>query len=101
MTVVIGPSAGATKNIADILPEAGGNRIAGLGIPGRRYAWQASADLSSWTPLGEPAVCPATGVMSYFDAAPLPPTRFYRLVEFAGQKTGSQTGSPGILGSVR
>ena len=81
VTVMMSTPGGPTKNVADILPENGGNRIAGFGIPGRTYGWQISGDLLSWIPLGEPSLCPASGLMSTFDFGPLPPTRFYRLVE--------------------
>ena len=40
-----------------------------------------TSDLTSWTQSGNPALCPAAGVMSFLDEGPLPPTRFYRVVE--------------------
>ncbi len=81
VTVVISQPDGPSLNIAGIVPEAGGNRLAGMGIPGRTYQWQYSSDLDVWVPLGAPAVCPANGVLSLLDPGPLPPQRFYRLIE--------------------
>lgn len=82
VTVVISTAGGLTFNIVGIVAEAGGNRVGGMGIPGRTYQWQYSSDLTNWSPLGGPVVCPANGVLSVLDPGPkLPPSRFYRLVE--------------------
>ena len=82
VTVVVATQGGPSFNIIGIVPEGGGVRVAGAGIPGRSYTWEFSPDLQVWTPLGPPAVCPANGIMSVLDPGPeLPPVRFYRLVE--------------------
>jgi len=81
VTVAMSAPAGEALHIAGIVPEGAGNRVVGMGIPGRTYGWQFSSDLQVWTPLGPPVVCPANGVLSVVDPGPLPPTRFYRLLE--------------------
>jgi hypothetical protein len=83
-TVSIGIANGIrqTMNVVGITPVAGGgNSLTGMGIPGRFYRWETSPNLSNWSPLGSPSLCPASGVMTIFDPPPLPESRFYRLVE--------------------
>lgn len=79
--VVADNGIGTTANIASMTSEGAGKRLVGFGIPGRAYQWQTSSDLTVWTALGAPTLCPAAGVMSVLDPGPLPPTRFYRLVQ--------------------
>jgi len=82
-TVSITASAetGATVNIFKLVDEADDKRVLTLGIPGRGYRLQFSGDLTAWTNSGSPIVCPASGTMSFLDEGPLPPTRFYRVIE--------------------
>lgn len=84
-TVSITASAetGATVNIFKLVDEADDKRVLALGIPGRSYRLQVSGDLSAWTDSGSVIVCPASGAMSFLDEGPLPPTRFYRVIEVA------------------
>lgn len=84
-TVSITASAetGATVNIFKLVDEADDKRVLALGIPGRSYRLQVSGDLSAWTNSGSPVVCPGSGAMSFLDEGPLPPTRFYRVIEVA------------------
>ena len=74
---------GKTFNIYQLVDEGAGKRVLCLGIPGRNYKLESSGDLSTWTPIGSPLACPASGAMSLLDPGPLPPTRFYRVVEVA------------------
>jgi hypothetical protein len=82
-TVVIAATGetGQTLNIVGMLDEGDDKRIVSYGIPGRTYQLEFSANLTEWTPSGTPALCPPAGVMSFLDEGPLPPTRFYRVVE--------------------
>ncbi len=73
---------GTTLNIAGIVTQGDDKVVVCLGIPGRRYQLQVSDDLSSWAPSGASQICPASGVMAFTDEGPLPPTRFYRVIEF-------------------
>lgn len=81
VSVVTNPEAGATLNIYLLANEGAGKRVFCLGIPGRRYGLQTSPDLNSWSSFGAPVFCPAAGAFSILDPGPLPPTRFYRVVE--------------------
>lgn len=72
---------GQTSNIYQLVDENGGKRVLALGIPGRTYQLQVAPDLVNWTPVGASVVCPAAGAISLLDPGPLPPTRFYRLLE--------------------
>jgi fibronectin-binding autotransporter adhesin len=74
---------GQTGNITSMVDEAGGKRLSGFGIPGRNCQWQYSNDLSTWMDIGTPAPVPANGAVTSLDPGPLPPTRFYRLVQTA------------------
>lgn len=85
VTVVISPSID-TPFAFSFVREGEGNRIAGWGIPGRSYQWQFTSNLSRWTPLGAPQACPAHGAMSILDPGPLPPSRFYRMIETSPQQ---------------
>jgi hypothetical protein len=82
VTVAVANGIRQTMNVVGIetLP-GGGKSITGMGIPGRFYRWEFSADLSAWSPLGSPSLCPASGVMNVVDPPPVPDSRFYRLVE--------------------
>ena len=81
VNVVASNGIGQTVNIVSITPQGGGNLLVALGIPGRTYQWQTSPNLTTWTNLGAPIVCPNSGVVSQTDPGPLPPTRFYRMVQ--------------------
>ena len=70
-----------SPNIVGILGDQNEKTIVALGITGRRYQLQSTENLTDWTPLGASAVCPPSGVMSFQDEGPLPPTRFYRVIE--------------------
>jgi hypothetical protein len=83
VTVTMSAPGGLQMNLAGIVPEGTGNRVVGMGIPGRTYLWEFSSDMTVWSALGAPVVCPASGVLSVVDPGPLPPQRFYRLLEFA------------------
>jgi hypothetical protein len=48
-----------------------------LGIPGRSYVIQRSANLTSWTALGR-VTAAADGKINYTDPNPLPSSGFYR-----------------------
>jgi hypothetical protein len=74
---------GQTSNIYRLVDENGGKRVLALGIPGRTYQLQTSPNLAVWTSLGAAVISPATGAISLLDPGPLPPTRFYRLMETA------------------
>lgn len=73
----------ATVNVTSMTREGDGMRLNGFGIPGRSYKYQYSNDLSidSWTDLGSSAIVPPNGAVTVLDPGPLPPTRFYRLVQ--------------------
>ncbi len=79
--VVASNSIGQTMNIVGMTPEGAGKRVVALGIPGRSYQWQTTSNLTDWVALGTPAVCPASGVLSILDPGPLPPVRYYRMVQ--------------------
>ena len=81
VNVIADRGIGQTQNILTITNEGAGKRLVALGIPGRTYRWQFSSNLTTWTNLGSPAVCPPSGVLDVLDPGPLPPTRFYRLAE--------------------
>ena len=81
VNVVVAQGIGQTVNIIGITPAGDGNVAVALGIPGRTYQWQTSSNLTTWTPLGGAQVCPASGVVTVVDPGPLPPTRFYRMVQ--------------------
>ena len=72
---------GETPNIFKLANEGAGKRLFSLGIPGRTYQLEISANLSDWATLGASQLCPPAGAMSFLDEGPLPPTRFYRVVE--------------------
>jgi hypothetical protein len=84
-TVSVSTSAatGQTFNIYRLVDEGAGKRVLCLGIPGRTYQLQIAPNVADWAPLGSPVVCPPTGAMSLLDPGPLPPSRFYRVVETA------------------
>ena len=81
VNVSIATEAGATPNVYRLTDEGTGKRLSSLGIPGRSYQLQTSSDLAAWSPLGAVQLCPAAGRMSFLDPGPLPPTRFYRVIE--------------------
>ena len=81
ITVVVSTGAGTTFNMVGIPPEGDGRRIVALGIPGRTYKVQYTSDLANWTDLGSPQTCGNNGVISILDPGPLPPNRYYRVVE--------------------
>lgn len=81
VNVVASNGIGQTVNILSITPQGAGNALVALGIPGRTYRWQTSSNLTTWTNLGSSVVCPGSGVISHTDPGPLPPTRFYRMVQ--------------------
>jgi Bacterial Ig domain/Calx-beta domain len=81
INVVVSNGIGQTVNIMGITPAGAGNNLLALGIPGRTYRWQTSSNLVTWSNLGSAIVCPASGVVSANDPGPLPPTRFYRMVQ--------------------
>ena len=81
VTVSIATQSGTTPNVYRLTDEGTGKRLLSLGIPGRRYQPQVSSDLVTWEPLGADVQCPAAGSMSFLDPGPLPPMRFYRVVE--------------------
>lgn len=81
VNVVADNGIGQTLNILSIAPQGAGNALVALGIPGRSYRWQTSSNLVTWTNLGGVIVCPPSGVISVTDPGPLPPTRFYRMVQ--------------------
>jgi hypothetical protein len=83
VSITASAEAGATVNIFKLVDEADDKRVLALGIPGRGYRLQVSGDLSAWTNSGSLIVCPASGAMSFLDEGPLPPTRFYRVIEVA------------------
>jgi uncharacterized repeat protein (TIGR01451 family) len=83
VNVSIANEAGATPNVYRLTDEGTGKRLSSLGIPGRYYQLQTSPDLATWSPLGAAQLCPAAGGMSFLDPGPLPPTRFYRVIEIA------------------
>ena len=83
VSITASAEVGATVNIFKLVDEADDKRVLALGIPGRGYRLQVSGDLSSWTNSGSVVVCPASGAMSFLDEGPLPPTRFYRVIEVA------------------
>ncbi len=82
VVVTIATDSGTTLNVYRLTDEPGGKRLHSLGIPGRNYQMQTTEDMTVWTPQGEPQICPIAGVMSFLDPIPLPPARFYRVVEF-------------------
>jgi hypothetical protein len=81
VSVSIATQSGTTPNVYRLSDEGAGKRLLSLGIPGRPYQLQVSSDLVAWTPLGVVVLCPAAGSMSFLDPGPLPPSRFYRVVE--------------------
>ncbi len=81
VNVIVSNGIGQTVNILGITPQGAGNQLVALGIPGRTYRWQTSSNLTTWTNLGSALVCPASGVITQTDPGPLPPTRFYRMVQ--------------------
>jgi hypothetical protein len=81
VAIVVGTDIGSDLTIAGTITEGSGRRIISTGIPGRIYQSQSSTDLTTWTPLGEPQIAPASGVLSVLDPGPLPAKRFYRTVE--------------------
>ncbi len=83
VAVSISQETGATPNVYRLTDEGEGKRLLSLGIPGRTYQLQTSPDVTVWTSQGAPVLCPPAGAMSFFDPGPLPPTRFYRVVETA------------------
>jgi hypothetical protein len=80
VNVVVAQGIGQTVNLVGITTEGAGKRVAALGIPGRTYQVQHSSDLSTWTTFATES-CPASGVISVADPGPLPPSRFYRMVQ--------------------
>jgi uncharacterized repeat protein (TIGR01451 family) len=81
VAVSIATQSGTTPNVYRLTDEGIGKRLLSLGIPGRRYQLQTSSDLVAWTPLGAVVLCPTAGAVSFLDPGPLPPKRFYRVVE--------------------
>lgn len=81
VNVTAGAQIGKTFNIYQLVDEGAGKRVLCLGIPGRSYRLETTEDLSVWSPSGTSVVCPSSGAMSLLDPGPLPPTRFYRVVE--------------------
>ncbi|MDQ8192506.1 Calx-beta domain-containing protein [Roseibacillus persicicus] len=69
-----------TSNIVSIVTEEGVATITVAGIPNRSYQLETSPDLSTWTALGAPVTCPASGIMTMVDPGPLPSNRMYRIV---------------------
>jgi len=80
VSITIAGESGKTFN-HQLTLEGGTGRIASYGIPGRLYRLEVSADLNTWDPLGVPVTCPRAGIMNFVDPGPLPPQRFYRVVE--------------------
>ncbi len=81
VAVVVANGIGQTVNIIGMVPAGAGKNVTAVGIPGRSYQWQSSENLTSWTNLGPPATCPASGVLNVNDPGPLPPARYYRMVQ--------------------
>jgi len=81
VSVAVAHGVGETFNILGIVNEGAGKRVTSLGIPGRSYQVQSTENLTTWSNLGPPQVCPNSGVISVLDPGPLPPSRFYRTIE--------------------
>jgi hypothetical protein len=81
VSIAVAHDAGETFNIVGTVNEGAGKRVTSLGIPGRTYQVQSTENLTTWTDLGPPQVCPNSGVISMLDPGPLPPSRFYRTIQ--------------------
>lgn len=71
----------ATFNIVRLDIDSGAATVVAAGIPGMTYHLESSEDMATWTPRGEPLVCPENGIMHFPDPGPLPESRFYRVVD--------------------
>ncbi len=71
---------GATFNVVDVQIAGGQAEIAGVGIPGRSYRGQHSSDLINWTTFAT-VVADPFGRIEMTDPGPLPPVRFYRIIQ--------------------
>lgn len=73
-----------TVNIVSIVIDSDLDRavIRAAGIPGRSYRLESSTGtLDAWELMGDPLVVPEGGILEFADPGPLPPSRFYRVVE--------------------
>ncbi|MDB4383949.1 hypothetical protein N9042_00455 [bacterium] len=79
--VTVGQDTKETFNIRSVTPSGNTADIVAFGIPGRVYRLQTSSDMASWSDLGGDLFSPPSGQLNFSDPGPLPPTRFYRVIE--------------------
>jgi hypothetical protein len=77
VTITVTGTAQPAQNLGQLTLRDGVVDLVFLGIPGRSYVIQRSANLTSWTALGR-VTAAADGKINYTDPNPLPSSGFYR-----------------------
>jgi hypothetical protein len=80
VTITVTGTAQPAQNLGQLTLRDGVVDLVFLGIPGRSYVIQRSANLTSWTVLGS-VTAAADGKINYTDPNPLPSSGFYRTQE--------------------
>lgn len=82
VTVTVSPSSASSQNITGLTMPGGVPTITGYGIPGRNYRLEYTDDMGGvWSILGSTTAAPNGHLVLTDDSTPLPPSRFYRVVE--------------------
>lgn len=82
VTVTVSPGSAGSQNITGLTMPGGVPTLTAFGIPGRVYRLEYTDDMGgAWSPLASVAAGPNGALVLTDPSSPLPPSRFYRVVE--------------------